>query len=199
MPGAHGVGPPPDFVELIVPLLHAHYGTPLLAAADVVTPPAQSVLSFVVVGAVAFALHRRGRTEAAVLWLSALVLATTIEVVTKHALVRPPLYRDGAHVAAFDSSWPSGHAARAAIIAAVLTVAWPRLRPVLALWLVATVVLLELAGIHTPTDLAGGLLLAVLFGAAALEAERSGALRRRAVARLESRVGLRRPAAPRRP
>jgi membrane-associated phospholipid phosphatase len=164
-----------------------------------VTLPAQSVLSFVVVGAVAVVLHRRGRTEAAVLWLSALVLATAIEVVTKHALVRPPLYRDGMHIVAFDSSWPSGHAARAAIIAGVAAVAWPRLRGVLALWLVATVALLELAGIHTPTDLAGGLLLAVLFGVGALEAERSGALRRRAVARLGSGVALRRPAAPRRP
>jgi membrane-associated phospholipid phosphatase len=199
MPGAHGVRPAPGFIESVVPLFHAHFGTPLLTAADIVTLPAQSVLSFVVVGAVALVLHRRGRTEAAVLWLSALVLATAIEVVTKHALVRPPLYRDGVHIVAFDSSWPSGHAARAAIIAAAAAVAWPRLRGVLALWLVAAVVLLELAGIHTPTDLAGGLLLAALFGAAALEAERSGALRRRGVAGLEGGVGLRRSAAPRRP
>ena len=197
MPGANGVGPPPDFVESIVPLLHAHFGTPLLAAADIVTLPAQAVLSFVVVGAVAVALHRRGRTEAAALWLSALVLATAIEVMTKHALVRPPLYRDGVHIAAFDSSWPSGHAARAAIIAGALAAAWPRLRGAVALWLAAAIVLLELAGIHTPTDLAGGLLLAVLLGSAALETERSGALRRRTVARLGDRG---RPSpAPRRP
>jgi undecaprenyl-diphosphatase len=197
MPGATDVRPPPDFVESIVPLLHAHFGTPLLAAADIVTLPAQSVLSFLVVGAVALALRRRGRTDAAVLWLSALVLVTAIEVVSKHALVRPPLYRDSVHFVAFDSSWPSGHAARAAIIAGALAVAWPRLHGALAVWLVATIVLLELAGIHTPTDLAGGLLLAVLFGAAALEAERSGALRRRAVARVGD--GRRPGRAPRRP
>jgi membrane-associated phospholipid phosphatase len=197
MPGASGAGPPPDFVESIVPLLHAHFGTPLLAAAAIVTLPAQALLSFVAVGAVGVVLHRRRRTEAAVLWLSALVLATAIEVVTKHALVRPPLYRDGVHLAAFDSSWPSGHAARAAIIAGVAAVAWPRLRGALALWLVAVIALLELAGIHTPTDLAGGLVLAVLFGAAALGVERSGALRRRGLARLRDRrrpsPALRRP------
>jgi membrane-associated phospholipid phosphatase len=196
MPGAKGVGPAPGFVESVVPLLHAHFGTPLLAAAEIVTLPAQSVLSFVVVGAVGVVLHRRGRTGAAVAWMAALVLATAIEVVTKHALERPPLYRDGVHIVAFDSSWPSGHAARAAIIAGALAVAWPRLRGALALWLVAAVALLELAGIHTPTDLAGGLVLALLFGAAALEVERSGALRRRGVARLD---GGRPTTAPRRP
>jgi membrane-associated phospholipid phosphatase len=184
MPGAKGVGPAPGFIDSIVPLLHAHFGTPLLAAAAIVTLPAQAVISFLVVGAVGLALHRRGRTEAAVAWTAALVLATAVEVVAKHALDRPSLYRDGVHIVAFDSSWPSGHAARAAIIAGALAVAWPRLRGVLALWLVATVALLELAGIHTPTDLVGGVLLAAAFGAAALEVERSGALRRRAVARL---------------
>jgi membrane-associated phospholipid phosphatase len=196
MPGAKGVGPSPGLLESVVPLLHADYRTPLLAAAEIVTLPAQAVLSFVVVGAVGVVLHRRGRTDAAVLWLAALVLATAVEVAAKHSLERPPLYRDGVHIVAFDSSWPSGHAARAAIIAGALAVAWPRLRGALALWLVAAVALLELAGIHTPTDLAGGLLLAFVFGVCALEVERSGALRRGALARLD---GGRPSPSPRRP
>ena len=82
------------------------------------------------------------------------------------------------HLVAFDSSWPSGHALRCALLAAALAAAWPWLRITLALWLTAAVVLLELAGFHKPTDLAGGLLLATAAAAGAVALERSGLLRR---------------------
>lgn len=85
----------------------------------------------------------------------------------KHALTRPALYRDGIHATAFDNSWPSGHALRCALVAVVLAAAWPRLRGALAAWLVAAVVLLVLAGFHTPADVAGGLFLALLARGAA--------------------------------
>jgi membrane-associated phospholipid phosphatase len=84
------------------------------------------------------------------------------------------------HLVGFDASWPSGHALRCALVAAAVAAAWPRLRIPLAIWLVAVVVLLELAGFHTPTDLVGGLLLASAAAAAAVVVERSGLLRRRA-------------------
>jgi membrane-associated phospholipid phosphatase len=106
------------------------------------------------------------------------VVAVAVEVVLRHTLTREPLYRHGVHVVAFDSSWPSGHALRSALVAAALAAAWPRLRIPLALWLAAAVVLLELAGFHTPTDLAGGLLLATAAAAGAVALERSGLLRR---------------------
>ena len=186
MPGAKGVSSEPSLLESAVPLLHAHFGTPLLVAAQIVTLPGQVVVSFLLVAAASVVLHRRGRTEAAVAWVAALVLASAIEVATKSALERPPLYRHGAHIVAFDSSWPSGHAARSPIVAAVLALAWPRLRVALAIWLVASIALLELPGVHTPSDLAGGLLLAALLGVVALDAQRSGVLRRGVLARLGS-------------
>jgi membrane-associated phospholipid phosphatase len=78
----------------------------------------------------------------------------------------------------FDSSWPSGHALRCALVAGALAAAWPHLRVPLAIWLVAVAVLLELAGFHTPTDVVGGLLLATAAAAVAVALERSGLLRR---------------------
>jgi membrane-associated phospholipid phosphatase len=100
--------------------------------------------------------------------------------------MRPPLYRHEVHLVAFDNSWPSGHALRCAIVAAALTAAWPRLRIMLGVWLAAAVVLLELAGFHTPSDLAGGLLLATV----AVAVERSGLLRRgAALGRPRARAG----------
>ena len=83
------------------------------------------------------------------------------------------------HLVGFDASWPSGHALRCGLVAGALAVVWPRLRMPLAIWLVAVVVLLELAGFHTPTDLVGGLLLATAAAAGAVTVERSGFLRRR--------------------
>ena len=102
-----------------------------------------------------------------------------VELVFRHAMSRPALYRDGVHLVAFDTSWPSGHALRSAIVVAALATAWPRLRILLGIWLLAAVVLLELAGFHTPSDVAGGLLLATVAGAGTVAFERSGLLGRR--------------------
>jgi membrane-associated phospholipid phosphatase len=84
------------------------------------------------------------------------------------------------HLVGFDTSWPSGHALRCALVASALAAAWPRLRVPLAIWLAAVVVLLELAGFHTPTDLVGGLLLATAAAAGAVALEGSDLLRGRA-------------------
>jgi membrane-associated phospholipid phosphatase len=183
MPGGSETGSPSTLVESIVPLLHADFGGPFLTVAQAVTLPAQAVVSCLLVAAACFALVRRGRLEAAMVWATAWVLATAIEVISKQLLTRPHLYRHDVHLVAFDSSWPSGHAVRAAVIAAALAAAWPRLRYPLAVWLVAVAALLETAGFHTPTDVIGGLLLATVLVAGGTALERSGALARRAATR----------------
>lgn len=153
-------GAPPSFLESLRPLLHAAWHPAGMAVAQIVTLPGQVVISFLLVALGAWKLR-------APAWIAAWLAGTATEVVVKHALARPALYRDGIHAVAFDSSWPSGHALRCALVAAVLATAWPRLRWALGAWLVAAVVLLLLAGFHTPTDVVGGLLLALLAGGAA--------------------------------
>ena len=180
MPGAVGVGPPPTFLESLVPLLHSHYPNGVSTAAQIVTLPGQVVVSFALVAVAAEALRRRGAGAAAVAWLAAWLVGTATEVVCKHVLVRPALFRHGTHIVSFDGSWPSGHTIRCAVVAAALAAAWPRARALLALWLAAALALLELAGFHTPSDIAGGLLLWVLLALAASEPGRSALLRRAA-------------------
>lgn len=177
MPFAGGSSAPPTLLESVVPLLHAQFHPVGAAVAQIVTLPGQVVISFLLVATAAWKL--RNAT-----WIALWIAAVTVELVFRHALTRPALYRHGVHLVAFDTSWPSGHALRCAIVAAAAAAAWPRLRSVLAVWLVAVAVLLELAGFHTPTDIVGGLLLAT--AAAALE--ESGLLRRRA-ARLRRGAG----------
>jgi membrane-associated phospholipid phosphatase len=177
MPYAGGSSAPPTLLESTVPLLHAQFHPVGAAVAQVVTLPGQVVISFLLVAAAARRLRSPG-------WLAVWAAAVLVELVSRHALTRPALYRHGVHLVAFDSSWPSGHALRSAIVAAALAAAWPQLRLTLAGWLAAVAALLELAGFHTPTDVVGGLLLAVV----AVATEKSGILRRRA-ARLGRSAG----------
>lgn len=179
MPLAGRPSAPPTSLESIVPLLHAPFHPVGVAIAEIVTLPGQVVISLVLVLAAARRLRTRGRVEAAVCWTAAWFVAVAVELVFRHTLTRPPLYRHGVHLVGFDSSWPSGHALRCALVAGAVAAAWPRLRVPLAIWLLAVVVLLELAGFHTPTDVVGGLLLATAAAAVAVALERSGLLRRR--------------------
>jgi membrane-associated phospholipid phosphatase len=169
MPFAGGPSQPPTFLESAVPLLHAQFHPLGAAIAQVVTLPGQVVISFLLVAAAAWKLRNAA-------WIAVWAAAVAAELVFRHALTRPALYRHGVHLVAFDTSWPSGHALRCAIVAAALAAVWPRLSLLLVAWLAAVAVLLELAGFHTPTDVSGGLLLAT--GAVALA--KSGLLRRRA-------------------
>ncbi len=160
MPWAGTPGPPPTFLESLVPLFHASWHPLGVGVTQILTLPGQVLISFALVAAGAWKLR-------APVWIVAWLGTTVVEFAIRHVLARPALYRDGVHVTAFESSWPSGHALRCALVAFVLAAAWPRLRWMLAAWLAACVVLLEIAGFHTPTDLAGGLLLALLAGRAA--------------------------------
>ena len=186
--GAAG-GPPPTLLESLLPLYHASFHPLGVAVAQIVTLPGQVAVSFLLVAVAAGALRRQGRRAAALAWPAVWILASAVEVAFRHTLTRPALHRDGVHLVAFDASWPSGHALRCTIVACALGAAWPRLRVPLAIWLVAAVVLLELAGFHPPTDVAGGLLLATGAAAVAVACERSGQVR---VRLLRLRGGLRR-------
>jgi membrane-associated phospholipid phosphatase len=180
MPLAGAASSAPSTLESIVPLLDAPFHPLGVGVTEIVTLPGQVVFSLLLVLVAARRLWTRGRVEAAVCLTAAWFVAVAVELVFRHTLTREPLYRDGVHLVGFDSSWPSGHALRCGLVAAALAAAWPRLRIPLAIWLAAVVVLLELAGLHTPTDLVGGLLLASAAVAGALAVEGSGLLRRSA-------------------
>jgi membrane-associated phospholipid phosphatase len=170
MPLAGGTaGGAPSLLESLIPLYHASWHPVGVAVAQVVTLPGQVLISFALVAFGAWRLREP-------VWVAAWVGATGLEFLLRQTLTRPALYRDGVHITAFDSSWPSGHALRCALVAAVFAVAWPRARTALAAWLVSSALLLELAGFHAPTDVVGGLLLALLAGCA-VAAARVRALR----------------------
>jgi membrane-associated phospholipid phosphatase len=163
----HRAGAKPTLGDALVPLLHTDFHSAVDVTANLVTAPASLVLSLLLVGACCVALGRRGRPRAAKAWAAAWIAGTAVEELCKSALTRPALYRHGVHVVGFDSSYPSGHAIRSLVVAAAVAAAWPPARRWVGAWALASIVLLEVDALHTPSDLAGGLLVsAVLIGAA---------------------------------
>jgi membrane-associated phospholipid phosphatase len=167
MPGANLHNEGGGLLQGLVPLLHSNWSSAYAVAANIVTLPASYLVSL----AIAFACSR-------VLGL-ALVAAVAVEVLCKEVLTRPALYDGSFHIKPFDSSFPSGHTLRTVIVAGAIARTWPRARPLAVAWAIASLVLIQLAGWHTPTDIAGGVLLGAL---ALLGARGAGALGRRRLA-----------------
>lgn len=178
MPGGSDSSSKETFADAVVPLLHVNWSRPLDTVASFVTLPGQAIVSGLVVGAAALVLLGRGRRTAALVWPATWFATTAIEVLCKETLQRPALYRHGHHLVGYDASWPSGHTLRVLVVAATLAAAWPRARPLIALWAAAALPLLVASGAHTPSDVVGGLLLTSLLVLAANAAERSALLGR---------------------
>ena len=168
MPGGsfhHGKTP---LIDGLVPLLHTHLDSAYSVAVNIGTLPASFLIALAIVVACSRVLG------------VALVAAVAVEVICKEVLTKPALYDGSFHIAAFDTSFPSGHALRTVLVAAAVASQWPRARVLAIVWAIASIVLLLLAGWHTPTDLAGGVLLAAL---ALVGARGAGALGGRRLAR----------------
>ena len=168
MPGGHFTSKSVSLFAGLVPLAHTHWDSGYSAAVNVVTLPA----SFLIAVAIVLATSR-------VLAL-ALLASVAVEALCKEVLERPALYDGALHITAFDSSFPSGHTLRTVIVAAAVAWRWPRISLVAAAWALAAIVLLLLAGWHTPSDLLGGVVLGSL---ALLGARGAGALRGRRLPR----------------
>ena len=159
MPGGAFTTNEASLVAALVPLYHTHWHDAWSVAVNVVTLPASFAIALPLVA------WRSGRLAVA------LVAATAVETLCKHLLTRPALHNGALHVVGVDDSFPSGHTIRAVLVLGAFA------HPLTTLWAVASIVLLQLAGWHTPTDIAGGVLLGLLAlllggGARALGARR---------------------------
>lgn len=123
--------------------------------------PASVPVSALVVIAAGAVLWRRGRRDAALAWAAAWVAVNALEVIGKTFVSRPELHvvADGRSHVVFPHSFPSGHALRGLLVAAVVAHVWSRARIAGAVWIAVTLVLLVVIGFHTPSDVLGGALL----------------------------------------
>ena len=143
-------------------------GSPSEVVFNVWTFPASVLVSAVVVALCCAVLERRGQRRTAGAWVVAWLVANAIEVAGKGLLHRPALSAavNGVrvHLASFDTSFPSGHTARGLVVAFVLTAVWPRFAWPAWLWAAGTCIALVVSGAHTPSDVVGGALAALLVG-----------------------------------
>jgi len=156
MPGATFTSEESGLAEALIPLWGTHWDNAWSVATNIVTLPA----SFLI--AVALCAWRSRILAVAV------VAGTAVEALCKHLLTRPALYDGALHITGFDNSFPSGHTLRTVVVAALVA------QPFGVAWAVASIVLLQLTGWHTPTDIVGGVLLGALalLGARALGGRR---------------------------
>jgi len=165
MPGSSFKPAKTTLLNALVPLYHSSWHSGYDIAVNLVALPAGFLVALALVSLVSR------------VYALAVLAAVVVEALCKETLVRPKLRHAGHHIGAFHASFPSGHAARAVIVAVALGALYPRLRSLLAVWVAATLALLVLAGWHTPSDLLGGVCLGALCAAGA------GALGRRGLAR----------------
>jgi membrane-associated phospholipid phosphatase len=119
------------------------------------TYPASPLASLLIVGVCGWVLARRGGVRAAWSVLALWVAANAIELAGKLVIDRPG-WRYGLR-----DSYPSGHTIRACAVAAVLAWTWRRAGAPALLWASTVPLALVLLGDHTPTDVIGGLFVAV--------------------------------------
>jgi undecaprenyl-diphosphatase len=166
-----GPGGPPSVLEAVVPLYHASWHQAVDVVGNLGTVFAQAFVSSVLLCVCCLVLWRRGRRRAAIAWAAGWLFGNAVEVLCKSTLARPLLHRHGIELTAFESSFPSGHTLRAVLLASAAATVWPATRVWAAAWAVGVVLLLELDGLHVPSDIAGGVLLAALVVTCAQAAE----------------------------
>jgi membrane-associated phospholipid phosphatase len=135
-------------------------------AFNVWTFPASVLVSGAVLVLCCVVLDRRGQRRTAGAWVVAWVVANAVEVAGKGLLHRPDLSASVAgmrvQMTSFETSFPSGHTARALVVAFMLAAVWPRVAWVAGLWAAGACALLVVSGDHTPSDVVGGVLAALL-------------------------------------
>ena len=138
--------------------------------------PADSISALVLAAVAAAILVRRGRPwPEAGAWLGAVAAGLAVEGLGQLAVPQiqfsPPSTTFGVTL---HNTYPSGHSMRAVIVAAMATALWPRLRLPAVVWVVYVTAVLELGGLHVPTDIAGGLLAGGALACAAVALQSGG-------------------------
>jgi len=139
------------------------------------TLPAEIPFAALILLLAVLKLREAGRRREAAVWVLAFAAALVIELVGKATVARP--YVTGSRIlgtSVAQGTFPSGHTMRTIVVAGALCAAWPRYR----FWFVGLAVLIvaavELTGMHSPSEVIGGLLGGLGLVAAAHATRRRG-------------------------
>ena len=154
---AQTVAPPNPLVALRA-VVHGHRSV-LVSAGAIAFAPADTLAAVVIVAVVGLMLYRRGRPRAAAAWIVALLGGLAVEGTGK-LLIDQIQFGPSSTIfgVTLNGSYPSGHTIRSVILATMAATLWPRMRLWLIAWVALVTSLLELGGLHVPSDIAGGFL-----------------------------------------
>lgn len=154
---AQTVAPPNPLVALRA-VVHGHRSV-LVSAGAIAFAPADTLAAVVIVAVVGLMLYRRGRPRAAAAWIVALLGGLAVEGTGK-LLIDQIQFGPSSTIlgVTLNGSYPSGHTTRSVILATMAATLWPRMRLWLIAWVALVTCLLELGGLHVPSDIAGGFL-----------------------------------------
>jgi membrane-associated phospholipid phosphatase len=155
------------------PVLHGDRSL-LVSVGAIAFAPADSLPTLAIVAAAGVVLYRRGRLRAAAAWIVAFIAGLAIEGGGK-LLIDQIQFSPASTVVGvtLHGSYPSGHTIRSVIVAALVATMWPRSRVWAIAWMLYVTCLLEIGGLHVPTDIAGGFLAAGALVCAAISYGRS--------------------------
>ena len=150
--------------------------------------PADTISALLLAAGATLLIRRRGSPwRAGGIWIAAVVAGLVVEVAGK--IVIPQISYTYASVVfgvKIEGTYPSGHTMRSVIVATMIVSLWPRIRPLAIAWVVYVTAVLELGGLHVPSDIAGGYLIGGALAVAALTYSRDAIRAESPVAALQS-------------
>jgi membrane-associated phospholipid phosphatase len=153
----------------IRPILLAHRSVAQSVGA-LAFAPADTISALLLATGATLLIRRRGRPwRAGAVWIAAVVAGLVVEVSGK--IVIPQISYTYASVVfgvKISGTFPSGHTTRSVIVAAMVVSMWPRMLPLVLAWVAYVASVLELGGLHVPSDIAGGFLIGGALAAAAI-------------------------------
>jgi membrane-associated phospholipid phosphatase len=178
---------PSEPENAVKPIVHGHRSLAQSIAA-LAFAPADSISALVLAGvATAVIRRRRGPWRAGLVWIAALLTGLAVEGLGK--LLIPQIkftYSSVVLGVKIEGTYPSGHTMRSVIVATMIVSLWPRVQPFAIAWVLYVTAVLELGGLHVPSDIAGGYLIGGALAVAALTYSREAIQAESPIAALQS-------------
>jgi membrane-associated phospholipid phosphatase len=140
--------------------------------------PADTISALLLAAGATVVVRRRGSPwRAGAIWIAAVIAGLAAEGAGKLLVPQIPFTYSAVVLGVkFEGTYPSGHTTRSVIVAAMVVSLWPRVLPLAVAWVAYVTAVLELGGLHVPSDIAGGLLVGGALAVAAYTYTR-GAIR----------------------
>ena len=177
---------PSEPENAVKPIVHGHrsFAQSIAALAFV---PADSISALVLAGVVTAVIRRRGPWRAGLVWFAALLAGLAVEGMGKMLIPQIKFtYSSVVLGVKIEGTYPSGHTMRSVIVATMIVSLWPRMRPLAIAWVLYVTAVLELGGLHVPSDIAGGYLIGGALAVAALTYSRDAIRAESPIAALQS-------------